>query len=216
MTTTTSPTTSAAKRPKRGRPKKGGDDEVAVAFIEAEVVNRRTAGETFPHIEAALGITNADRIFRRAAAKMREQSRADAYALESARLDALHAKAWAALTDDGLDSLADRIAERMCSGDQGDTWEPSDIRAMIERAYADTLRAVPVVLGVHDRAAKLHGLNHSDRIADAQLELDAARVRMWGAAFAEALALLDVPEEDKRAVVVRWGELVQAEDSPDE
>lgn len=212
-------TTTLPEKPKRGRPKAGTDDAVAVAFMESEVIRlRRDECLSFPEIDARLHITNSDRIFRRAAEKVRAQSRDDAYALESLRLDALHRKAWGALEDDGLDPLAERVAKILAESYEIDEWDgvPERVRSMIERAYADTYRGIPVALGVHNARAKLDGLTHGDRIADARLELDQATVQVWAGALVTALGLLDVPVADKRAVVERWGEIVAGQVESDE
>lgn len=203
--------TPAVAKPRRGRPKAGTENANAVAAMEWEVVRRRVAGDTYVQINADLGITNSDRIFQRAAPKLRTQAREDAYALESARLDELHAKAWAALTDQGLDGLALRVAEILRDADDGMEWDgvPERVQTVIERAYSDTLKAVPVVLGVHDRRAKLDGLTHSDRIADAQLNLDATKLELMAVALVDTLESLGLTPEQKRLAVTTWGERME-------
>jgi hypothetical protein len=198
--------TTAPERPRRGRPKAGTDDAVAVAYMEAEVIRLSQAGHSFYAINGQLGITNADRIFRRAVEKGRTRTREDAYALESLRLEGLWALAWEKLESDALPNLADRVIE-MCDGGA----DPDVIRLAITTAFTDTWRGVGVAAGIHEKRSKLDGLGHDARIADARLELDQATVQIWATALVSALGLLDVPTEDKRAVVQRWGEIVAGE-----
>lgn len=204
-------TTQVAK-PRRGRPKAGTENAENVAAMEWEVVRRRVAGMPFVAIDAELGITNANRIFSRAAPKLRTQAREDAYALESARLDALHQKAWRTLEDDGLDGLAQRVADILRDADDAMDWDgiPERVQAVIESAYTDTLKAIPVVLGVHDRRAKLDGLTHSDRIADATLQLHATEVQMMAGALVGTLADIGLTVDQQRQAVTAWGERVAA------
>ena len=210
------------QRPKRGRPKAGSDDAAAVAFMESEVVRLvRDEGLSFYRCNQKLGISNSDRIFRRAVEKGRTRTREDAYLVESERLDALHEKAWRALSEQGLDGLAEQIAEILArdydigDGDPSDS-VPARVRDVITAAYADTLRAVPVLLNVHDRRAKLDGLTHSDRIADAQLTLDQARVTMMATAFVGSLADEGLDAEAQKRIMARWAEGMAALESPDE
>lgn len=168
-------TVETPERRKGGRPKKGSHEAARVALIEADVVKRRIAGESFYSIDKNLGITNSDRVFHRAAEKMRHSSREDAYALELARLD--------------------QLTETF----HGVAVEHADVKA------------AGVALGVHDRRAKLQGLNHSDRVADEQLRINGAMVQLQAAALVGALDVLpDLTPEQKRAVVMAYGQRVQA------
>lgn len=197
-------------RPKRGRPKQGTEQATAVALTEAEVVRLRVKGRSFPAIDAELGITNSDRVFATAARKLPARSREEAYALESARLDALHEKAWATLDDEWLEALAVRVAALIEDPDVDDRY----VRHVIGSAYADTLRAVPVVLKVGERRDKLDGLTHADRVADARLDLDRTILDGMAVALAESLGLLeDVPLEAKRAVLRSFAERMKAFDT---
>lgn len=193
-------------KPARGNPKTP-DQIAAVATMEAEVVRRAAEGQSFYRIERELGITNAGRIFKRVTGSM-ERSRENAYTLESMRLDTLTEKAYDALATDGLDSLSYRVAEILT--DRGEDWEgvPERVKAVIEQAYADTYRGIPVALAVHDRRAKLDGLTHEARIADAHLALDQQTAAVWAGALVAALAPTALSVEEKRAVLERWGEAV--------
>lgn len=204
--------TETPTKPRRGRPKAGTDDAVAVAFMEGEVVRLAKEGKSFYAIDGMLGVTNSDRIFRRAVEKGRTRTREDAYAIESMRLDELAERAWQALDESALDGLAGRIAEILAeqhdigSGDD-ENEIPRRVRDVLTQAYSDTYRGIPVALKVHEQRAKLDGLTHGDRVADAQLQLDAAKIQLWGTWLAEALDVLGIEQADKVRVVRRWGEL---------
>jgi hypothetical protein len=215
MTVTTTP--NRQKKPGKGRPTTEAD-KAAVLAMEQDVVHRHAVqGHSFYRIEQDLGITHADRIYKRAMSVRPVQQRAEAYEVQRQRLDALHEKAWTALEGDGLDSLAYRVAEILHEGFETSDWDdvPLNVRATIERAYADTYRGIPVALGVHDRFVKLDGLDHAARIADAHLALDQAKIQVWAAALADSLGLLDATTEQKKAVVTRFGELLEASETED-
>lgn len=190
-------------KPKRGRPKAGSDDAVAVAYMEAEVVRLAQAGRSFYAIDGELGITNSDRIFRRAVDKGRTRTREDAYALESLRLEGLWAIAWEKLQSDALPNLADRIVD-MCEG--GDV-DADTIRRAIESAFDSTWRGLPVAAALHEKRSKLDGLGHADRVADAQLQINVAQVQLWAGLLVQALDVLNTDPADKVLVLERMREL---------
>lgn len=202
-------------KPKRGRPAKGSEDAAAVAFLESEVVRLSRAGHSFYAIDGMLGIRNADRIFHRAVEKGRRTTRETAYLVESERLDLLQTQAMAALAADGLDSLAERVAAILLESEESMEWEsvPERVRAVIERSYADTYRAIPVALGVHDRRAKLEGLTHADRIADASLAVDQARVTIMASMLAESLEDAGLTPEQTAVAARGFAERMKALDS---
>lgn len=202
-------TTPTMPKPRRGRPSTEAD-QAAIINNENEVVHRHAIlGHSFYRIEKDLGITNAERVYKRAMTERPQREREEAARVQALRLEALNQKAWEALQADGLDSLAERVATYM--HEYGDEADVQAIRAMIGDAYVDTYRGIPVALKVQEQIGKHYGTDHASRVADAQLELDVAKVRLWGAALADALSLLDVTTEDKRRVIQRWGELAGVE-----
>lgn len=203
------------EKPGKGKPQTQAQ-KAAVLAMEAEVVDRYAVrGQSFYRIERELGITHADRVYKRAMSVRPVQQRTEAYEVQRQRLDALHEKAWEALEADGLDSLAIRVTEMIREHDpeDGESALSERVRSVIERAYADTYKGIPVALGVHDRFVKLDGLDHAARIADANLALDMARVQMFGTALATVLAEAGLDAEAQRAGVVRWSEIVSVEPS---
>lgn len=74
------------------------EDQLAeVREIEEEVMNLRIKGISYRQIERTLGITHADRVFKRAMARTGENTafvRAEALRVENERLDALQAGIW--------------------------------------------------------------------------------------------------------------------------
>lgn len=193
-------------KPKPGKPSTD-EQRAAVAAMESEVVRRAVAGQSFYAIERELGITQASRVFKRAVGSL-ERSREGSYLLESMRTEALHEKAWRTLEADGLDSLAHRVADILREADDAMEWEtvPSAVQAVIERAYADTYRAIPVLLKVGERRDKLDGLTHADRVADAQLEVNQASLQLMAAALVGTLRDLGLSDEQQRQGVTIWAE----------
>lgn len=204
-------------KPGKGKPQTEAQ-RIAVVEMEREIVRRHGInGESFYSIERDLGITNADRIYRRAMKQRPEQEREIAARTQRMRLDDLYRRAHDALRTDGLETLFDRLRDllnAMC--EDGAEIDTARIIDVIDKAYADTYKGIPVALQVSDRAVKLDGLDHAARIADARLELDQATVQVWAGALVTALGLLDVPVADKRAVVERWGEIVAGQVESDE
>lgn len=200
-------------KPGRGNPKTP-EQIAAVAAMEQEVVTRAANGQSFYRIERELGITNAGRIFKRVTASM-ERSRENAYALESMRLDTLTEKAHEALAADGLEHLAERLADLLSGADMDDEGLPDRIRNVITRAYADTYKAIPVALQVHDRRVRLDGLDHAARIADGNLAVAQAQVQMMGVALGDSLGLLDVEPEQKAAVIAAFVARMKTTDTPE-
>lgn len=200
-------------KPARGNPKTP-DQIAAVATMEAEVVRRGVAGQSFYAIERELGITNAARIFKRATATM-ERTRENSTAIVAAQLDDLTARAWEKLDADSLDGLARRIAEYL--HDFGDEADAQAIRGMIAGAYGDVFKGITAAAGIIDRRTKLEGLNHADRVADARLEVDRGLVEVMAVGLAESLGLLDeVTPERKREVLRDFAERMKANAAPDE
>lgn len=194
-------------KPGKGRPKTEAQ-KAEVLALEQEVVKRHAvAGQSFYRIDRDLGITNSHRIYKRAMEFRPVVERAAAAQVQRARLDALHEKAWEALSNDGLDTLAERVAAYM--HDYGDEADAQAIRAMIGSAYADTYKAVPVALQVHDRFVKLDGLDHAARVADAGLAIEAAKLRIMADVLAKALLHVSDPVE-REAVLVTFGRELEA------
>lgn len=204
-------------KPGKGKPQTEAQ-KAAVLAMEQEVVERHAVrGHSFYRIEQDLGITHADRIYKRAMSVRPVRQREEAYATLQARNELLWAEAQAALERDGLGSLATRIAEMVREYDPEDDQSTllQRVETTIGKAYADTYRGIPVAGQVLDRMAKHEGLNHADRVADAQLVIDAAKVQVMAGALVQALAVLEVSVEDKRRVIERWGELVQVDPDVD-
>lgn len=197
-------------KPGKGKPQTPAQ-RAAVLAMEQEVIERHAVrGQSFYRIDAELGITNSNRIYKRAMEERPMVQRAEAAEIQRARLDALHEKAWEALTDDGLDRLAERIAAHM----EDPEADAQAIRAMISGAYADTYKAVPVALQVHDRFVKLDGLDHAARVADAGLEIEQAKLRLIAGGLFRALGLLDdlgVTADQKREVVAELERALESE-----
>lgn len=205
-------------KPGRGKPQTEAQ-RLAVLAMENDVVHRYAVqGHSFYRIEKDLGITHADRIYKRAMSVRPVQQRTEAYEVQRKRLDALHAKAWEALESDGLAGLTERVVEMVLAhdGDEGnlDTLL-TRIRSTIEKAYADTYKAVPVALQVHDRFVKLDGLDHAARVADASLAIEEAKLRLIAGGLFRALGILDplgVTDDHKRAVVAELERALESED----
>lgn len=202
-------TTPTMPKPAKGRPKTEAQ-KAEVLALEQEVVKRHAvAGHSFYRIDRDLGITNSHRIYKRAMEVRPVVERAAAAQIQRARLDALHEKAWEALSNDGLDTLAERIAGYM--HDYGDEADVQSIRAMIGDAYADTYKAVPVALQVHDRFVKLEGLDHAARVADAGLAIEQAKLQLMAGCLVKALGVNEnLTTEDKREIVAALGRELEA------
>lgn len=202
---------SVMTKPGKGRPSTDAQ-KAAVIALEQEVVQRHAVqGQSFYRINADLGISDAGRVYRRAMDQRPARVREDAYRIQAERLERLYEQAAEAIDRDGLDPLAHRVAEIIEDGACGGEWEaiPERVRNTIERAYADTYRGIPVALGVIDRATKLDGLNHADRIADASLVLDQAKVQLMAGTLVEVLREGGMTPEQQRTAVTRWAELMQ-------
>lgn len=69
---------------------------------------------------------------------------------------------------------------------------------ILEATEADDPKAlVPLV----DRLTKMNGLDHSHRVEEAKLQLDAARVRLLAERMTQALEGADIPIEQRRKVL---------------
>lgn len=126
---------------------------------ERRVIDLRTKGLSFYRIDRELGITNADRVFRRAMARDKA-SREEAYLLENERLDRLNEAVWDGAVDGSLPH--------------------------VDRA-----------LKVSERRSKLIGLDHSDKMAEAAVTLEASRVQMVASALAAALDALGLTPDQR-------------------
>lgn len=201
-------------KPKQGKPQTEAQ-RLAVLEMEREVVRRYGInGESFYSIEKTLGITHADRIYKRAMSQRPMQERDEAARTHAMRYEALYAQAWRATVDNGLEGLAERIAAILCDNEDADPGSdviPDRVRRVIESAYADTLRGVQASAGVLEKAVKLHGTDHGSRVADAQLQINAAQVQVWGSLLVQALDVLDTDADGKRRVLERMRELSAAE-----
>lgn len=78
------------------------EERARVRETEEEVMNLRIKGVSFRQIEKMLGISNADRVFKRAMARTGENTayvRAEAIRVEAERLDALQEGLWERATN---------------------------------------------------------------------------------------------------------------------
>lgn len=198
-------------KPRKGKPQTEAQ-KAAVIAMESDVVHRHAVrGHTFYRIERDLGITHAKRIYERAMSARPLVQREDAHRIQQERLNALHEKAWEALSEDGLESLWERLRSLLSDMEaQGSQIDAGTIMDTVQRAYADTYKAVPVALAVHDRVVKLDGLDHGARIADASLALDQARVQLMAVALVGVLQDLGLSAEDQSRGVVLWGAKMEA------
>lgn len=94
------------------------------------------------------------------------------------------------------------IAARMPGMDDRDG-QRAEINALL---WAEVMEAtdkgdVRSLVPLLDRMAKMNGLDHSHRVEEAKLQLDAARVTLLAQRMAEALKAADIPPEQQVKVL---------------
>lgn len=80
------------------------------------------------------------------------------------------------------------------------------LRERVREAEMEVGKSAVVEFGVHDRMVKLDGLDHAARIADANLQLDQAKVQMMAGALVDTLRDFGLTQGQQREAVTAWGE----------
>lgn len=81
-------------------------------------------------------------------------------------------------------------------------------QAIWDMAIAGDLKAVETVLRIMERRAKLCGLDHTDKMAAAQMKIEADKVRIMAIALGRALDALQMPESAKeKAATIMFREM---------
>lgn len=94
------------------------------------------------------------------------------------------------------------IAEAMPHMDDRDEW-----REELTGIIADRIRQTSTkgddrsLVALIDRLARLNGLDHSHRVDEARLQLDAARIRLLAERMAKALTAAGIPQEQQLEVL---------------
>lgn len=94
------------------------------------------------------------------------------------------------------------IAARMPSmNDQDSQREELNAIVWTQIMEATDKGDVKALIPLLERVAKMNGLDHSHRVQEAQLQLDAARVRLLADAMTTALEKAEIPVKQRRKVL---------------